>query len=252
MVYHNQYKEIFNLLGHSKTYDSINKDVEKRVMAQIHAKRPDEFEYTSEFHQDKDNALERHLRAKYSGSFQAVEVAEGETNSWSEEHKKRVTMKHRIYRITDKKSRLQMTFKECKNFWHMLKIAWDDPENPKGFFGMKNAMKRWQKIMLDDYGKDGAYGRSVASQHPVKKNRHGDWRGKKAKIKDKNGKISQSITRLDGVYFRTGLIWPIKTADWQSNGIMIFMPSEKKAKEMLEDSESRKALEIYKKYEHRK
>ena len=85
MVYHNQYKEIFNLLGHSKTYDSINKDVEKRVMAQIHAKRPDEFEYTSEFRQDKDNALERHLRAKYSGSFQAVEVAETNKNDKSDD-----------------------------------------------------------------------------------------------------------------------------------------------------------------------
>jgi len=221
-MFSNNYKAVFELLG--------NEEIKAEILVNL----PPKFEYLTEFKDEDESGLEEQLRRINSVCSFTIQTAKAQTARRDSETAKTITVEHLVYRAMDRTTGLQFDFKAEQNTWHVQRIAWKDYNKPKGYYSAKAAMKRFKKELLDGLGKDYAYGRSVASQYPVKRNRFGDWRGKLANIKDKTGRRSRGLKRLDAFYLRTGLWIPQKTDDWYSQGIVIVMPSTKYEQELRE------------------
>jgi len=233
-MFSNNYKAVFELLGNNENSNSFEEESNQKIKANILANQPAKFEYLTEFKDEDESGLEERLRRINSVCSFTIQTAKAQTARRDSVTAKTITVKHLVYRAMDRTTGLQFDFKAEQNTWHVQRIAWKDYNKPKGYYSAKAAMKRFKKELLDGLGKDYAYGRSVASQYPVKRNRFGDWRGKLANIKDKTGRRSRGLKRLDAFYLRTGLWIPQKTDDWYSQGIVIVMPSTKYEQELRE------------------
>jgi hypothetical protein len=242
-MFRNNYKAVFELLGNNEKSNSFEEESNQKIKANILANQPAKFEYLTEFKDEDESGLEERLRRINSVCSFTIQTAKAQTARRDSETAKTITVKHWVYRAMDRTTGLQFDFKAEQNTWHVQRIAWKDYNKPKGYYSAKAAMKRFKKELLDGLGKDYAYGRSVASQYPVKRNRFGDWRGKLANIKDKKGKRSKGLTRLSGFYLRCGWL-PIYTDDFATNGMMIYLPSEEFKRSNLTD----KQLKEYSKY----
>ena len=236
-MFSNNYKAAFELLG--------NEEIKAEILVNL----PPKFEYLTEtFGVCDQSSLEGPLRGKNGNSSFSLQIATAQTSLYDAGKGKRITIKHTVHRATDNQTGLVFDFKEEGNTWHIQKIAWEDYTQTKGFFVAKASMKRWRVEWLDNLGKNFAYGRSVASQYPIKKNRFGDWRDKPAKIKDKTRRRSRGLKRLDAFYLRTGLWIPHKMEDWYTQGIMLVMPSTR-YEQMLREAGAIELKEL-KKFAH--
>ena len=106
---------------------------------------------------------------------------------------------------------------------------------------MKKAMMVFRD-WLEENEFDGAFGRSVASQHKTKLNKRrysalgGDWRRAKANIKDNKGVRSKGLDKLSALYLRTGL-WVVAPREIQKQeGLIILMPTEKMLTKMIQEN----------------
>jgi hypothetical protein len=194
-MFSNNYKAIFELLGGNQIFNNFNESTIEENKTEILANQPAKFEYLTEFKGEDESGLEERLRRINSVCSFTIQTAKAQTTMRDSTTGKTITVKHFVYRAMDRTTGLQFDFKAEQNTWHVQRIAWKDYNKPKGYYSAKAAMKRFKKELLDGLGKDFAYGRSVASQYPVKRNRFGDWRGKLANIKDKKGKRSKGLRR---------------------------------------------------------
>jgi len=235
-MFSNNYKAVFELLG--------NEEIKAEILVNL----PPKFEYLTEFKDEDESGLEEQLQRINGVCSFTIQTAKAQTTMRDSETAKTITVKHLVYRAMDRTTGLQFDFKAEQNTWHIQKIAWLNHKKPNGYYAAKAAMTRFKRELLDGLGKDFAYGRSVASHYPVKRNRFGDWRSKPANINDKRGRRSRGLKRLDAFYLRTGLWVPHKTEDWYSKGIMLVMPSTR-YEQMLREAGAIE-LEELKKFAH--
>ena len=247
-MFSNNYKAVFELLGNNEKSNSFEEESNQKIKANMLANQPAKFEYLTEFKDEDESGLEEQLRRINGVCSFAIQTAKAQKTMRDSETAKTITIKHLVYRAMDRTTGLQFDFKAEQNTWHIQKIAWLNHKNPNGYYAAKAAMTRFKRELLDGLGKDFAYGRSVASQYPVKRNRFGDWRNKPAKIKDKTGRRSRGLKRLDAFYLRTGLWIPHKMEDWYTQGIMLVMPSTR-YEQMLREAGAIE-LEELKKFAH--
>tara|TARA_R110000765_G_scaffold47944_1_gene98280 strand:+ start:301 stop:1086 length:786 start_codon:yes stop_codon:yes gene_type:complete len=237
--------------------------------------------YLTEFKDEDESGLEEELQRINRVCSFTIQTAKAQTiildPSWDAfATGKTITIKHLVYRTTDKITGLQFDFKAEQNTWHMQKMTWRDfskPENANssvGYYSVKATMKRFKEELLDGLGKDFAYGHvgnsgrgegdaDAPGKLPVKRNRFGDWRHKPADIKDETGWRSRGLERLDAFYLRLGLLpmgetvsnlhlnmHQIQNEELQGNtyGMMMYMPSEEFKRSNLTD----KQLKEYSKY----
>jgi len=235
-MFSNNYKAAFELLGNEE------------IKPEIPPNQPAKFKYLTEFKDEYESGLEERLRRINSVCSFTIQTAKAQTTMRDSATGKTITFKHLVYRAIDRQTDLIFDFKAEANTWHIQKIAWLNHKKPNGYYAAKAAMTRFKRELLDGLGKDFAYGRSVASHYPVKRNRFGDWRSKPANINDKRGRRSRGLKRLDAFYLRTGLWVPHKTEDWYSKGIMLVMPSTR-YEQMLREAGAIE-LEELKKFAH--
>jgi len=230
--------------------------------------------YLTEFKNEDESGLEERLRRINSVCSFTIQTAKAQTTildpSWDAfATGKTITVKHLVYRATDKTTGLQFDFKAEQNTWHMQKMVWKDfskPENANssiGYYSVKATTKRFWKELIDGLGKDFAYGHGTiadaSGKLPVKPNRFGDWRHQPADIEDKTGWLSRGLERLDAFYLRLGWLpmaetvsnlhlnmHQIQNEELQGNiyGMMMYMPSA----EFIRSNFTNEELEEYSQY----
>ena len=234
-----RYGRIADAMGMSMS-SLVDENIAVKIQRKIDLERPPEFTWLSSFEPTGEKDSDEELKengAVFSEKTFKYEKGRARQNYFDEEENKRKTNKIIVIRDTDKETRVRVEFELDKRpEVHMLLIENEDQEKPAGGFMVKKTLKRWKSNHLDSAGKKYGWGRSLASiAHPVKKNRFGDWRKIKANGISSNGTRSQSLTRLDMMYMRSGLFLPVETDDWETNGLQIMMPSDKTFSEIKKE-----------------
>jgi len=210
----------------------MDEQIVVKIQRKAELQRPPEFTWLSDFEPTRQKDNNEELKLNGAVIFENVfkyEKARARQNYYDADEDKRISNEVMVLRATDVETRVQVEYELDKGEEvHLLLIQNENQDKPAGGFKVKKTLKRWKEKHLDKAGKKYAWGRSLASiAHPTKENRFGDWRKVKANGINSKGTRSKNLTRLDMMYMRTGLFFPVETDDWKTEGLKIVMPSKK-------------------------
>lgn len=240
-------QETLEILGfkHNSTSHCYHGQHSGTVLGQILSRNVGEFKYLTGY-----QPITKAQESEFSGNYGVVldreqfryEYAIGEEKSMSEISNIKVKKKIDCLKVIEKETEMYFACDfGTKPLVHVLFVGLKDPQKPIGFYKMKKAMVRFRD-WIENNNKDGAYGRSLASQYPTKLNKKrypnqkGDWRKAKASIKAKDGKRSRALDKLGALYLRTGLWIVFPKENQAGEGLKIMMPTKTKFKQMWLDN----------------
>jgi hypothetical protein len=206
--------------------------------------RAAEFSYLGKFksvNKMQEGAILEQYGTKLDTYHFQYKISSAKEEYYCPDKAKRVRRKITLLEAMDKETAVKLEYELDKEIdVHVLFIGNKNPQRPAGYFKTKKSMVRFRDWTLEENNKDSAWGRSLASQYPTKLNKKrypqydGDWRRAKAAIMASDNRVSRHMDKLSAFYCRTGLWVPVDWENYESEGLKIMMPTNKKFRELMD------------------